>query len=72
MPASKARGRIFFGLAFNIFQIIFAQFAQARLRLDVQSTSYILVYVGLLAALVQGLAIRRLTVRLPLEGPAWA
>jgi DHA1 family tetracycline resistance protein-like MFS transporter len=55
--------RIFYGLAFNIFQIIFAQFAQARLELTAQTTSYVLAYVGVLAALVQGVAIRRLTAR---------
>jgi DHA1 family tetracycline resistance protein-like MFS transporter len=55
--------RIFYGLAFNIFQIIFAQFAQVRLELTVQTTSYVLAYVGVLAALVQGVAIRRLTTR---------
>lgn len=55
--------RIFYGLAFNIFQIIFSQFAQARLELTAQTTSYVLAYVGVLAALVQGVAIRRLTAR---------
>ncbi len=55
--------RIFYGLAFNVFQLIFAQFAQARLGLTAASTGYILAYVGFLAALVQGVAIRRLTIR---------
>lgn len=55
--------RIFYGLAFGIFQIIFSQFALIRLNLTVQTTSYILAYVGFLAALVQGVAIRRLTIR---------
>lgn len=46
--------QLFFGLAFTMFQTIFALFAQERLGLDVQSTSYVLTYVGLLVVIVQG------------------
>jgi DHA1 family tetracycline resistance protein-like MFS transporter len=46
--------QLFFGLAFTMFQTIFALFAQKRLGLDAQSTSYVLTYVGLLVVIVQG------------------
>ena len=55
--------RLFYGLAFGLFQANFALFALYRLGLQSQSTGYILAYVGLLAVLVQGLAIGRLTAR---------
>ena len=54
--------RFFFGLAFATFQTIFSQYAQ-RLGLGVQSTGFILTYVGLLAVFVQVFAIGRLTKR---------
>jgi MFS family permease len=55
--------RLFYALAFGLFQSNFALFVLYRLGLQSQSTGYILAYVGLLAVLVQGLAIGRLTVR---------
>jgi DHA1 family tetracycline resistance protein-like MFS transporter len=50
-------------LAFGLFTANFALYTQYRLGLSDQSTSFILTYVGLLAVLVQGLAIGRLTAR---------
>jgi DHA1 family tetracycline resistance protein-like MFS transporter len=55
--------RLFFGLAFTMFQTIFALFAQKRLGLDVQATSYILTYVGMLVVAVQAGGIGLLTKR---------
>lgn len=49
--------RFFYGLAFATFQTIFPLFAQYQLDLDARQTGYILTYVGVLAALVQGVAI---------------
>lgn len=55
--------RFFFGLAFALFQSVFALYAQYRLQLTAQTTGYVLAYVGLLSVLVQGVAIGRLTAR---------
>lgn len=55
--------RLFYALAFGIFQSSFALWAAARLRLEVQQTSFVLAYVGVLSVLVQGLAIGPLTRR---------
>jgi DHA1 family tetracycline resistance protein-like MFS transporter len=55
--------RLFYGLAFTIFQTIFSLFAQKRLSLDAQATSYVLTYVGLLVVAVQGGGIGWLTKR---------
>jgi len=55
--------RFVYGLAFTLFQANFALWAKTRLGLTAQSTSYVLTYVGVLAVLVQGLAIGRLTAR---------
>jgi len=55
--------RFFFGLAFAIFQSVFALYAQYRLNLDVRSTSFILTYVGVLSVIVQGFGVGRLTTR---------
>ena len=52
-----------FGLAFTLFQSNFALWAKTHLGLLVQTTSFVLTYVGLLSVLVQGLAIGRLTAR---------
>jgi DHA1 family tetracycline resistance protein-like MFS transporter len=57
------RTRFFYMLAFTTFTANFALYAQYRLRLTDQATSYLLTYIGLLVVLVQGLAIGRLTVR---------
>jgi DHA1 family tetracycline resistance protein-like MFS transporter len=56
--------RIVYGLAFTTFTSIFALFAQLRLALDAQATGYVLTFVGLLAAAVQGGGIGWLTKRL--------
>jgi DHA1 family tetracycline resistance protein-like MFS transporter len=56
--------RFFFGLAFSLFQTIFSLYALRRFNLDAQQTGYILAYVGLLAAIVQGGLIGVLTKRL--------
>jgi DHA1 family tetracycline resistance protein-like MFS transporter len=54
--------RFFFGVAFAMFQTIFSQYAQ-RLGLNVQTTGFVLTYVGLLSVITQGFAIGRLTRR---------
>jgi DHA1 family tetracycline resistance protein-like MFS transporter len=55
--------RLFFGLAFTLFQTIFTLFVLARLGLDARSTSFVFTYVGIVIALVQGAGIGRLTRR---------
>jgi len=56
--------RFLFGMAFSMFQSIFALYAAGNpLNLTVQQTGLVLGYVGVLAVLVQGVAIGRLTVR---------
>jgi DHA1 family tetracycline resistance protein-like MFS transporter len=56
--------RLFFGLAFSMFQTIFSLYAQARLGLTAQTTGFVLAYVGLLSVLVQGVGISWLTRRI--------
>ena len=60
--------RFFFGLAFSIFQTIFALYALARFNLNSRDTGFILTYVGFLSVLVQGLAVGRLTSRFSESG----
>ncbi len=55
--------RFFFGLAFSIFQSIFALYALERFQLDAVQTGYILAYVGVLSVFTQGFLIGRLTAR---------
>ena len=55
--------RFFYGLAFAMFQSIFALYAQYRLGLDGQKTAYILAYVGVLSAFTQGFLIGKITAR---------
>ncbi len=56
--------RFFFGLAFAMFQSIFALYAAgAPLNLSVLQTSFVLAYVGLLSVVVQGFAMGRLSKR---------
>ena len=55
--------RFFFGLAFSLFQTIFALYALYRFNLGAQQTGYVLAYVGVLSVLVQGFVIGRLTER---------
>lgn len=53
--------RFFFGLAFSIFQTIFALYALYRLALDARATGFILTYVGFLSVIVQGFAVGKLS-----------
>jgi DHA1 family tetracycline resistance protein-like MFS transporter len=53
--------RFFFGLAFAIFQTIFALYTLKKFNLDAQNTGFILTYVGILSVIVQGFLIGRLT-----------
>jgi DHA1 family tetracycline resistance protein-like MFS transporter len=55
--------RFFFSLAFAIFQTVFPLYALKRLGLQVNQTAFILTYVGVLVALVQGVIIGRLSAR---------
>lgn len=56
--------RFFFGMAFSMFQSIFALYAAGYpLNLSVEQTGLVLGYVGVLSVLVQGFAIGRLTKR---------
>jgi DHA1 family tetracycline resistance protein-like MFS transporter len=55
------RVRLLYMLAFTLFTANFALWAQYRLQLTDQTTSYVLTYVGILVVLVQGLAIGKLT-----------
>lgn len=55
--------RFFFGLAFSIFQTVFALYVLARFHLSSEQTGFILAYVGVLSVLVQGVAVGRLTHR---------
>ena len=55
--------RFFFGLAFSTFQTIFALYALRRFNLDATQTGFILTYVGVLAAIVQGVLVGRLSER---------
>ena len=49
--------RFFFGLAFAMFQTLFALYAQQRLGLTAQVTAFVLAYVGVLSVIVQGFGI---------------
>ena len=55
--------RFFFGLAFATFQSIFPLYAQTTLGLTPQQTGFVLTYVGILAAVIQGVGIGILTRR---------
>lgn len=55
--------RFFYGLAFSIFQTIFALYALQKFNFQARDTGFILTYVGLLAVFVQGFLIGRLTKR---------
>jgi len=53
----------FYGLAFAMFEGVFSLHAQKHLLLESNETGYLLAYVGLLVAFVQGGAIGRLAAR---------
>jgi predicted MFS family arabinose efflux permease len=55
--------RLFYGLAFTLFQTLFSLFVQQRLALNAQTTSYVFTYVGVLIAVVQGVGVGLLTRR---------
>jgi len=57
--------RFFFGMAFSMFQTIFPLYAQSHLGLNALKTGFVLTYVGILAALVQGVAVGRISRRFP-------
>ncbi|MGB2964366.1 MAG: MFS transporter [Anaerolineales bacterium] len=54
-----------YGLAFALFTTMFSLFAQYRLGLDARQTGYVLAYVGILIALVQGVGVGVITKRFP-------
>jgi MFS transporter, DHA1 family, tetracycline resistance protein len=55
--------RFFFGLAFALFQTIFALYALSRFNLTAVQTGYILTYVGVLSVITQGFLVGRITHR---------
>ena len=55
--------RLFYGLAFTIFQTVFALFVDKRLGLGAEQTGYLLTYVGVLIVAIQGGGISLLTRR---------
>ena len=55
--------RLWYGLAFTMFETIFSLYAAKRLGLDARATSYVLTYVGVLVVLIQGGGIGQLTKR---------
>jgi MFS transporter, DHA1 family, tetracycline resistance protein len=57
--------RFFFGMSFAMFQTMFPLFAQYRLGLDVRQTGFVLAYVGVLSAVVQGFGVGRVAKRFP-------
>jgi len=52
--------RLFYSLAFTLFQSNFSLYAKEVIGLDVRSTGLVLTYVGVLSVIVQGFAIGRL------------
>jgi DHA1 family tetracycline resistance protein-like MFS transporter len=55
--------RFFTSLAFTMFTTVFPLYALNRLDLQANQTAFVLAYVGILVALVQGVAIGRLSAR---------
>lgn len=55
--------RFFYGLAFAVFQTIFALYALQKFNFQARDTGFILTYVGVLSVVVQGFLIGRLTKR---------
>lgn len=52
-----------YGLAFTMFETMFSLFAQKKLGLTAQSTSFVLTYVGVLVVIIQGGGIKFLSDR---------
>jgi DHA1 family tetracycline resistance protein-like MFS transporter len=57
--------RFFYGLAFATFQSIFPLYAAIKLSLNAAQTGLVLTYVGVLAAVVQGVLVGRLAKSFP-------
>ncbi len=55
--------RLFFGMAFSMFQAAFPLYAAVQLGLGATETAFILTYVGVLAVIVQGYAVGKLSAR---------
>jgi DHA1 family tetracycline resistance protein-like MFS transporter len=55
--------RLFFGMAFSMFQSAFPLYAAVQLGLGATETAFVLTYVGLLAVVVQGYAVGQLSKR---------
>jgi len=55
----------FYGLAFALFSTMFSLFAQYKLDLNARQTGYVLAYVGVLIALVQGAGVGPISKRFP-------
>ncbi|MEJ5223286.1 MAG: MFS transporter [Anaerolineales bacterium] len=55
--------RIFFGLAFNMFQTLFSLYAIARFNLPANQTGYILTFVGVLSVFTQAFFVGQMTKR---------
>jgi len=55
--------RLFFGLAFSMFQAAFPLYAAVQLGLGASETAFVLTYVGVLAVIVQGVAVGKLSER---------
>lgn len=53
--------RIFFGLAFNMFQTLFSLYAIARFNLPANQTGYILTFVGVLSVFTQAVFVGQMT-----------
>ena len=55
--------RIFFGLAFNLFQTLFSLYAIAKFNLPANQTGYILTFVGVLSVFTQAFFVGQMTKR---------
>lgn len=63
MVGPLLKTRFFFSLAFAMFQTVFALYALDRFGFGAAETAYVLTYVGIIIAVVQGGLIGRLTAR---------
>lgn len=55
--------RLFFGMAFSMFQAAFPLYASVQLGFGASQTAFVLTYVGVLAVIVQGYAVGKLSKR---------